>query len=270
MSESEIIDCLEKLNFTKLESQIYLVLLKGGPLSGYQIAKKIDISRSSIYNALDHMYEKGIVLLLPDNAATYLPENPTTLFKKLTYEYSKNASKASEGLIKLFETQHEERFSNFKGFETVIFKTRELLLNAESEVYINTDLELSYFKDEFKTLKERGIRVIVFSFMELDISEIEAEVHSHNRVNTGVNNHSRLMIVVDSSITLVADTYKERGTWVGAITNNPLMISIITEHIHNDIYLLNLRKRHGPNLFDDEIRIHSKFEIDVRSREKKS
>jgi len=270
MSETEIIDCLEKLNFTKLESQIYLVLLKGGPLSGYQIAKKIDISRSSIYNVLDHMYEKGIVLLLPDTAATYLAENPATLFEKLTYEYSKNAGKASEGLIKLFETQHEERFSNFKGFETVIFKTKELLLNAESEVYINTDLELSYFKEEFKRLKEKGVRVIVFSFMGLDTHDVDAEVHSHNRIKNGENSHSRLMIVVDSSITLVADTSKLRGTWIGAITNNPLMISIITEHIHNDIYLLNLRKRHGPHLFDDEIRIHSKFEIDARAREKKS
>ena len=42
---------LEKLNFTKLETQIYLALLGSEPLSPYQLAKKIEIARASIYNA---------------------------------------------------------------------------------------------------------------------------------------------------------------------------------------------------------------------------
>ena len=52
---------LEKLNFTKLETQIYLALLGSEPLSPYQLAKKIEIARASIYNALEHMLEKGMV-----------------------------------------------------------------------------------------------------------------------------------------------------------------------------------------------------------------
>ena len=52
---------LEGLGFSALEVNIYLILLDNGTMSPYQIAKKVDISRSSIYNALEHMVDKGMV-----------------------------------------------------------------------------------------------------------------------------------------------------------------------------------------------------------------
>lgn len=52
-----ILDNLEKLNFTRLEAQLYIALLGEKPMSAYQLAKKVNISRPSIYNALDHMLD---------------------------------------------------------------------------------------------------------------------------------------------------------------------------------------------------------------------
>lgn len=260
MNEADMIDCLCKLNFTKLEAQIYLTLLNQGDMSGYQLAKKIDISRPSIYNALNHMYEKGIVLLLADNSSVYKAENPSILFERLNDEYAKNSKKASMELKKLFEEKHEEQFINMKGFNSILYKVKELLLSAQKEVYINTNFDLQALKEEFKVLKSKRIRVIVFSFMNLDIDDLDIEFYTHNRSFKAEDLSYRMMVVVDQKITLVADAYKERSNWLGTITNNPLMVSIVTEHIHNDIYLLNLRKRHGIRLFDDEIRIHTNFE----------
>lgn len=260
MNEADMIDCLCRLNFTKLEAQIYLTLLNQGDMSGYQLAKKIDISRPSIYNALNHMYEKGIVLLLADNSSVYKAENPSTLFERLNDEYAKNSKKASMELKKLFEEKLEEQFINIKGFDSILYKVKELLLSAEKEVYINTNFDLQELKEEFKVLKSKGVRVIAFSFMNLDIDGLDIEFYTHNRPFKAEDSSYRMMVVVDQKITLVADVYKERSNWLGTITNNPLMVSIITEHIHNDIYLLNLRKRYGKGLFDDEIRIHTNFE----------
>ncbi|WP_455718896.1 helix-turn-helix domain-containing protein, partial [Anaerosporobacter sp.] len=55
----DLITYLCNLHFTKLEAQIYITLLEGGELTGYQIAKKIHISRSSVYSVLDSMHERG-------------------------------------------------------------------------------------------------------------------------------------------------------------------------------------------------------------------
>ena len=50
------------------------------------------------------------------------------------------------------------------------------------------------------------------------------------------------MMVSDCKLTLVADTYKARGTWLGTLTNNTLFTSIVTEHILHDIYDVKGRK----------------------------
>ncbi|QZY56175.1 helix-turn-helix domain-containing protein [Crassaminicella profunda] len=60
----EIINMLEKLSFSKTEASVYITLLKHPKLTGYQIAKKINISRSSVYSALDNLYNRGGVSLL--------------------------------------------------------------------------------------------------------------------------------------------------------------------------------------------------------------
>ena len=54
-------ETLEHLNFSRLEAQIYMALIGSEPMSAYQLAKKIAIARPSIYNALEHMLDKGMV-----------------------------------------------------------------------------------------------------------------------------------------------------------------------------------------------------------------
>ena len=61
-------ETLEHLNFSRLEAQIYMALIGSEPMSAYQLAKKIAIARPSIYNALEHMLDKGMVELVPDQA----------------------------------------------------------------------------------------------------------------------------------------------------------------------------------------------------------
>ena len=48
-------------------------------MSPYQIAKKVDISRPSIYNALGHMVNKGMVELVPKDTVMYTAQDPEIL-----------------------------------------------------------------------------------------------------------------------------------------------------------------------------------------------
>lgn len=257
---NEIIDCLCKLNFSKLEAQIYLTLLEGGKMSGYQIAKKINISRSSVYAALDHMYERGIVLLLSEDVQVYMAQNPETLFFRLKDEYSENATIAASKLQHLYEERHEERFTNIKGFETIVSNAKELLRTAKKEVYMNTDFDLHLFDDELNALNRKGVRVIVFSFAKLNHDNLPIEFFTHNDPVCDEEMPSRIMLVTDCNATLVADTCKDRDIWFGTITNNALMVSIMAEHIHNDIYLLKLKQKYCGKLIDDSIRLNTMLE----------
>lgn len=256
MDKEKIVSCLVSLGFSRLEAEIYIVLLNGAK-SGYQIAKKIDISRPSVYNALEHMYDKGVILQLHDGSSEYIAQPPEIIFKKLSEEYAENAMLAEKTLTEYAANRFEERLATLKGFKTIIARTKEMISSSKHEVFINTGISIPCLKEAINKAADLGVSVTVFSFYALDTDGINCNVFTHGREQIG--ECSRLMLSCDSREILVANKNNGSDEWIASVTNNPLMVDIITEHIHNDIYLLKLRNRFGSGIYD-ELRIGSEFE----------
>ena len=54
----------------------------------------------------------------------------------------------------------------------------------------------------------------------------EVEIYSHKRARTKDNTNSRLMIVADDHMVMVADADNGRNNWSGTVTNNKLMKNV--------------------------------------------
>ena len=68
------------------------------------------------------------------------------------------------------------------------------------------------------------------------------------------------MLVTYCEKTLVADKAPRREGFLGVFTDNVLLTSIISEHIHNDIYLFKLKKLYGENLINEDIKLNTMLE----------
>lgn len=255
----EIIKLLEKLNFSRTEAAVYIDLLKNSSANGYQVAKNLNMSRSSVYSALDNLYKKGIIFLLPGDSQVYKPENPSTLLNNIKNEFNETTELLDSKLKELKTSDLEERYLNIEGYDNIVAKTKELLLSAEKEVYINTDMNLSRFKNEFIKITQRGVRIIAFSFSDYVGENLPIELYTHGRSSCD-GKETRIMLVVDCKKTLVADRGPHREEFIGVFTDNILLASIVSEHIHNDIYLLKLRDKYGKNLITDDIKINTILE----------
>lgn len=254
MDKEKIVSTLTNLNFSRLEAEIYIALLDG-EMSGYQISKKIEIARPSVYAALEHMFEKGIVQKIQGSSSEYKAQPPKVIFKKLSEEFEQNALFAEQTLTQYSENRFENRLATIKGIKTIIEYTKAMIIKAENEIFINTDLELSTFKAEIEKASENSTKITIFSFYEPD-TELPCNIFTHNRQNK--HTASRLMISYDETETLIANI-DTSGEWLASVTNNPLLAEIITEHIHNDIYLLKLRNEYGNDIYNN-LRIDSHFE----------
>lgn len=252
--------CLNTLGFNELEQKIYLCLLSNGNMSAYQIAKKIDISRSSIYNCIEHMIDKGMVELIPNDTAIYSAQKPEILIGKMKREFLESAMQADELLSHYEATKYGEEYTNIKGFSTILMKAEDIIKNSDNEVYINTDMKLDFLESELKKLREKGIRTVVYSFYDIGISD-NYELYTHGRTING--DKTRLMVVSDDQIALTAGI-DGQGQWQGTITGNKLFVKIMSEHIHNDIYLLKLRELYGRQMYD---KIHIDTAYERRNRQ---
>lgn len=174
---TQLLGQLESLGFSSLEAKIYMALLAAGKMSAYQLAKKIDISRPSIYNAIEHMVGKGMIDYVPEKTPLYVAKEPSLLFCKLK--------------------QNMER--------------------------------------------------------SLDSSHMP----------------SRFMMAEYESTSLVAGVSSRFDEWKGVVNNPPLNVSIICEHIHNDIYMLNWRNIYGKVLYEQN-KIGSQFEANNTLKDRRT
>lgn len=253
-----IIKELQNFNFTKIEAQVYLCLLKNEKLNGSQIAKIINTPRTSVYTALDSLYQKGVILMLPGEPTMYQVQNPKMFIKSLKSDYEKSISILEDSLINFKNFGVQDQYWNIKGYDHFINHTKELLIEAEKEVYISTNYDLQIFAEEFKVLEQKNVRIIIFSFEELNIKNLAVELYHHGGKKVCCEG-KRMMLVVDQQKVLIANgnTY---GEVLGTITQNSLLVSIVSEHIHHDIYLLKLKQKYGQDIITKEIQLNSDFE----------
>lgn len=251
----ELIEQLIQLGFTRTEASVYIILVKHGRLSGYKTAKLLGLSRSTIYSALDSLYARGCIYLIPGEAKEYEPKNPGQMIEELKQAFVSNADQLKDTLKHMEEDSTDKHFFNIKGVDNIITKAKELLLLAQKEVYMNTDFELIEFEKEFNQLKKRGVRIIVFTFSNQEHSSLPLEVYSQASLGFSEKT-TRLMLVVDFEKTLLAG-YEEDGNYIGTFSDNKLLAHVASEHIHHDIYLLKLKNKYKRDLVEKDIFINT-------------
>jgi sugar-specific transcriptional regulator TrmB len=262
--DERLIQKLENLNFNNIEAKVYITLVKYNQMNGSQIARRINASRSSVYSALNNLYSRGIVYLIPGDTNMYRAENPEILVEKMRTSFEETTNTLKEELLNLEEEDNEKNYYNLSGTENFINKAKELLMCAEREVYINTCLDLQIFKKELEILAKRSVRIIVFTYINLDVDGLSVELYRHPIKNFDEEKISkdeiRLMVVIDLKFTLICSTKDESTEMTGTFTEDPLLANIVAEHIHHDIYLLKLKENHKKELINEAVLLNSLLE----------
>ncbi len=158
-------DILNNLGLSKNESEIYLILLKLGEGTIYEIANHSKISRPNIYDIIKTLSEKGLVTsLIKDKKKLFKPVSPEKLIEILR-EKEMNLLSVMPKLNELYENKFKkpliEIFEGSEGLKKIMnemlnAKGEILIFNGVSKDYILNkipDFNLERFLNEKKRLK---------------------------------------------------------------------------------------------------------------------
>lgn len=149
MQKKEIIERLKTLGFKEYEAKVFLVLLKGEPMSASAIAKEAKIIRNSIYDILKSFVEKGYCNEIETNTIlNYQIIDPQIILDKIEKAYYNNYNtKISilkdtfSELQEVYKSKPKEKAKKDINIELVrgfnmhrVAKYTEILKNSRKEV----------------------------------------------------------------------------------------------------------------------------------------
>lgn len=240
---------LGRLNFTHNEAAVYLYLLEHPGRTVYQIARDLSLSRSTAYPVVAKLFSDGAVLM--ESSAekdSYYAETPATLLSRIRAGVDETIGYLAQELPKTAVKPERDVYATVVGYESVVARAKELLRFSTKEVYMNTDLDIGLFQNEFEALAAAKVRVIVFSFHAQRALPGVVELYSHGLPGFC---DSRLMLVADGKESMLANLNGARGEWTGTVSSNALFTKVVAEHIHHDIYLTRITETQGKNPFEE-------------------
>ena len=89
---------LEGLGFSQNEEKVYTTLLRNKMLNGYEIAKLSGVSRSLVYEVVNRLVGKGILIRLEGEPNYYIPLEYDKLIARMKKESEEAIDRAEEFL----------------------------------------------------------------------------------------------------------------------------------------------------------------------------
>lgn len=141
---------LEKLGFSQRETAIYLALLELGISSpASTIAKKAQINRTTAYDILNSLAEKGIIISSQKNSGKFyeaLPPNKLVSYlKEQSRKYQLMAREAEEELLPQLTAKYNQSAKRPKVY---FYEGDEGLIRVYEETLTSTEEILAYASDQ--------------------------------------------------------------------------------------------------------------------------
>jgi len=165
MTSQELAETLKRIGLSHNEAKVYLTLLKIGSSKAGRISKETNINRTTTYDALKSLLEKGLVSYVIKSSNKWFDAvNPKRLLESLkeNEEELQRILPEMHALLKVPKERHNVTlFYGPKGIKSIfqdMIKTAEPISVLDSECYMPEKM-LYYTQYFVKQLNKKKIRV---------------------------------------------------------------------------------------------------------------
>ncbi len=241
---------LKELGFTEYEAKAYTALVQNSHVSAYQVSKNSGIPRARIYDILNVLVEKGLVLKEEAADQTTYSSIPVAMFlQQIQQRWQSNFTSISDHLERLEtkEQETEHKVLMLKGKETIVNYCQSLLQKAEMKVM------LSMWEDMYDVLREDIQEVAkhvpvhgITLYVEEHLASIDRHRATHYTRKTSTPHWFILSIDGQEMIYGHSPSNQE----IAFITNDPVHIYLLEDYIWHDVLINRLVKRDDHELED--------------------
>lgn len=228
----DIISGLNQFGLTRQEATIYTVLLENGKMTGYEVAKRTNISRSNVYTALAGLVDKGAADLIEGEPMYYTPiAMHDFLDNKL---FALNEVK-EELLLKAPKPQGPiDDYATIKSDIHIMAKLRNMIDNAKFRIYFSADKDVvSKLNYNLREAVKRGLKVVVITGAPYGLEN--AQVY-HGREDS-----TQVRLITDSANAMTGDYVAGSDRCTCLYSGKQNLVDLIRDALKNEIRLITIK-----------------------------
>ncbi|MBD8499909.1 TrmB family transcriptional regulator [Paenibacillus arenosi] len=154
-----LIQQLRDVGFTELESKLLILLSEQGSMTGYEAAKKLGISRSNVYAALQRLVDQSFVLHAVGEPSHYAAIEPAQLTKTIAERMQASLRFVEEHMPS--PKQELSFFYSIEGDKVVAEKIGQVIAAAEIEIIVEmTSRDGMLVQHALQQAENRGVKVL--------------------------------------------------------------------------------------------------------------
>jgi len=247
MKMRNLISNFQLFGFTQYEARVYIALLEKSPVTGYELSKNSGVPASKIYQVLNRLKDRNIVLILDGDPARYVPQPPDEVFRKIRQNYLNGLEHLEAELEKIYSKKAPQiqYIWNLNGEMSILDKTRQFIGEAKREIFLSIwEPEYEKIQQTLINVQRSGILVQMVFYGTQKIALQHVYYHGHEEDIYKKRHGRRLALTVDDQRMLIAH-FPEEGLATAAWTENPGLVVLTKDYITHDIYTIKMTRKYG-------------------------
>lgn len=235
----QLLNHLRNLGFTELEAKVMVCLARQSMQSGYEVAKRLGVSRSNVYATLQRLVSRGVVQHTPGEPARYSMLPVQELTRMIAGQVDESLSYLEQEMPS--GSTEQPSFYIVDGERKVMELLSRELDKAQEEIIADIwRQEAAWFRQKLEQAEERGVRVL-WSFEGVD------DEHPGIKLLKDGGTGRKFWLVIDRRWCMVG----MRGDGIPAqalVTEHPLMAELLLQHFSQEIILYEMENDLGGEL----------------------
>ncbi len=248
----KIISLMQNIGFTQYESQVYLALLQQSHISGYELAKISGVPASKIYQILNKLTDKEMILAIDSDPRKYVPLPPREILSRYKNDYLQTMDSLNEKLSLLYaqDEASESYIWNLSGRNEIIRKLTEFISEAKEHLYLSVwDEEVEEISEALLQAEAAGVELTLVHFGKKILGKGKEYRHGNEHQIRIERGGRRIALIVDDKKVVLGHFLKD-GSSTAAWTSNKGLVLLAKDYIIHDIYSIRVIQKYGQEAED--------------------
>lgn len=153
----DVLELLQQIGLTKYESEAYSTLLQHDSMTGYELGKQSHVPLSRVYEILERLMERGLVLVQPGEPPRYRAQEPEYFLGQVRTSMEQTLNTLAASLTLLHQKQASDDFWVVRGQQNILERVHRMLSEAETAIDIALpSTHLTEMREDLWRAQERG------------------------------------------------------------------------------------------------------------------